>query len=271
MSENTKQQVREFYDQIGWSQVGEGIYQNARYEDLRPVSREYIHKCHLRVNRHLAPAGNLFLDVGSGPVQWPEYLTYSEGYRFRVCADISVTALKEARQRLGARGLYVVADIANLPFADNTFDGVVSMHTIHHVPQSEHRKAFLELHRLLASGRTAVVVNGWYRPLIARLTRPLIQLQRIISRRPRLKHSEDDPSGTFVNKMTPAWFKREFSGSFRYEIRVWRSLSPRILVNFINPRLGGKIILKIFYRLEELFPQIFGRIGIYPLVILHKD
>ncbi len=53
MTENTKQQVREFYDQIGWSHAGDGLYQNARYEDLRPVSREYIHKCHMRVKRHL--------------------------------------------------------------------------------------------------------------------------------------------------------------------------------------------------------------------------
>ena len=81
--ENTKQQVREFYDQIGWSQVGDGLYQNARYEDLRPVSREYIEKCHMRVKRHLAPHGDLLLDAGSGPVQWPAYLKYSEGYRYR--------------------------------------------------------------------------------------------------------------------------------------------------------------------------------------------
>lgn len=32
-----KQQVREFYDQVGWQEVGEGVYQNARFEDLRPV------------------------------------------------------------------------------------------------------------------------------------------------------------------------------------------------------------------------------------------
>ena len=81
MAENTKQQVREFYDQIGWSQVGDGLYQNARYEDLRPVSREYIHQCHLRVKRHLASSGNILLDAGSGPVQWPEYLEYSENYQ----------------------------------------------------------------------------------------------------------------------------------------------------------------------------------------------
>src|SRR4026207_2033394 len=121
---NTKQQVREFYDQIGWSQVADGLYQNARYEDLRPVSREYIHKCHMRVKRQLAPRGEILLDAGSGPVQRPEYLNSSENYRYRLCADISITALKEARKRLSGKGLYVVADIANLPFKMNSFDGV---------------------------------------------------------------------------------------------------------------------------------------------------
>lgn len=269
--EHTKQQVREFYDRVGWSQVSDGMYQNARYEDLRPVSREYIHRCHLRVNRYIAPQGDFLLDAGSGPVQWPEYLTYSEGYHYRVCADISITALKEARNHLKERGLYVVADVANLPFGPDVFDGVVSMHTIHHLPDSEHRKAYTELYRVLKPSRTAVVVNGWYRPLIARLTRPFILLQRILQKRKRLKRSADDPYGTFVNKMTPAWLKRELPASLKYEIRVWRSLSPRILVNFIRQNAGGKLVLRIVYRLEELFPGLFGRIGIYPLIILHKD
>ena len=54
--------------------MGEGLYQNARYEDLRPVAREYISRCHQRVSRHLPPEGRLFLDAGSGPIQYPEYL-----------------------------------------------------------------------------------------------------------------------------------------------------------------------------------------------------
>jgi len=79
-----KQQVQAFYDQVGWQQVSEGTYQNATYEDLRPVAREYVHRCHLRVGRHLAPRGKLLLDAGSGPIQYPEYLTYSRGYQQRV-------------------------------------------------------------------------------------------------------------------------------------------------------------------------------------------
>jgi len=30
-----KQQVREFYDQVGWQKPRVKLYQNARYEDLR--------------------------------------------------------------------------------------------------------------------------------------------------------------------------------------------------------------------------------------------
>ncbi len=97
---NIQQNVRQFYDAVGWQRVSAGVYQNAQYEDLRPVSREYIHKCHLRVNRHLLHSGKYFLDAGSGPIQYPEYLTYSEGYQYRVCLDISIVALRDARERI---------------------------------------------------------------------------------------------------------------------------------------------------------------------------
>jgi hypothetical protein len=64
-----KRQVREFYDQVGWQEASDGFYQNASYEDLRPVAQEYIHNCHLRVLRHLNPTGRFLLDAGSGPIQ----------------------------------------------------------------------------------------------------------------------------------------------------------------------------------------------------------
>ena len=83
-----KAEVRAYYDSVGWSQIGEGLFQNARYEDLRPVSREYIQRCHRRVGRHLPAKGKLLLDAGSGPIQYPEYLEYSGGFRYRVCLDI---------------------------------------------------------------------------------------------------------------------------------------------------------------------------------------
>jgi ubiquinone/menaquinone biosynthesis C-methylase UbiE len=271
---NTKQQVREFYDQIGWSQVGEGLYQNARYEDLRPVSRDYIHKCHLRVNRHLASEGEFFLDAGSGPVQWPEYLTYSEDYRYRLCVDISIMALKEAQSKLGERGLYVVADIANLPFKAEAFDGEVSMHAIHHLPLSEHRRAYLELQRVLKPDRSAVVVNGWHNPLLMRLAEPLIQIGRLLSgrglKRKKDWSEEDDQAGTFVEKLTPRWLKQELDGAMDYKVYPWRSLSPRFMRWFVRPQLGGKAFLRFIFRMEEHFPRFFGVHGQYPMIVIWK-
>ena len=271
---NSKQQVREFYDHIGWSVVEGGKYQNARYEDLRPVSRQYIHDCHMRVMRHVATSGDLLLDAGSGPVQYPEYLDYSKGYRRRVCADISRTALQEARSKLGARGLYVVADIACLPFRQRAFDGAVSMHAIHHLPLPEHKQAFLELARVLKDGRSAAVVNGWHQPALMRMTEPFVRLGRLLGGRgPKEKKdwsAEVDQAGTFVEKMTPAWLRRELSGKVEFEIHPWRSLSPRVMRWFIRPGLAGQALLRLVYGLEEKFPRFFGEHGQYPLIVIRR-
>jgi ubiquinone/menaquinone biosynthesis C-methylase UbiE len=274
MADNTKQQVREFYDQIGWSQAGDGLYQNARYEDLRPVSREYIHKCHMRVKRHLAPSGDILLDAGSGPVQWPEYLSYSEEYNYRLCADISITALKEARNRLGEKGLFVVADIANLPFKPEVFDGVVSMHAIHHLPLTEHKRAYMELTRVLQTGKSGAIINGWHNSLLMKIAEPFISLGRFLTGRPAKKKkdwsSEEDQSGTFVEKMTPPWLKNELKDVVKFEIHPWRSLSPRFMRWFVRPQLGGKVFLRLLFWLEETFPRFFGENGQYPLIVIKK-
>ena len=269
---NTKQQVREFYDQIGWSQEDDGNYQNARYEDLRPVSREYIHKTRLRVNQHLLPSGRFLLDAGSGPVQYPEYLTYSEGYDYRVCADISITALQEAKKRLGDHGLCVVADIANLPFAPDTFDGVVSMHTIHHLPMEEHQAAYAELYRVLGRKKSAVVVNGWGDPLLMKMVNPFIQLWRRIAGIPvKRKKKDKDATGTFIRKTSAKWLKNELKDLFPVEIYVWRSLSTLFLRVFIRPQRGGKAFLRFVFWLEEHAPRFFGVNGQYPMIVFKKD
>lgn len=278
-----KQQVREFYDQIGWQTVTGGVYQNARYEDLRPVAAEYIRRCHLRVNRHLAPQGRYLLDAGSGPIQYPEYLTYSRGYQYRVCADISIVALKEARKRIGIHGLFVVADVANLPFRPGVFDGEVSLHTLHHLPLDEQKKAYRELYRVLAEDRSAVLVNGWtHSPLMSRL-HPLVRLMErvgiwIARRRGKMEASQPQqtvkkaakPTGTFVEKQDAAWLRRELGGEMELQISVWRSVSVRFLRAVIHAPLGGRLWLRLLYNLEERYPQYFGENGQYPLIVLRK-
>jgi SAM-dependent methyltransferase len=286
-----KQQVREFYDQVGWQGAGEGQYQNARYEDLRPVAQEYVHRCHLRVSRHLAPSGKYLLDAGSGPVQYPEYLAYSRGYQARVCVDISIVALQEARRRIGdsasgGHGLFVVADVASLPFPREAFDGVVSLHTIHHLPQGEHRRAYRELYRVLSKGKSAVVVNGWDNPLLLRPFTALIRLRKKVlafARRlpgrgqapgkpeePGADLATREAKGTFVSKNDAVRLRREIGQAIPFEIRVWRSVSVRFTRAFVHPRLGGSALLRLLFWLEERFPHFFGEYGQYPLIVIRK-
>lgn len=285
-----KQQVREFYDRIGWQKVAGDLYQNARYEDLRPVSENYIHCCHLRVGKHIEKAGRFLLDAGSGPVQYFEYLGYSLGYGYRVCADISIVALMEARRRLGEHALCVVADVANLPFADGVFDGTVSLHTLHHLPLSEHGKAYGEIYRTLGGGRRAVVVNGWTDSPLMRRSAWLVKLAeragRLAARlRGRLPQEDaaqqenkaqqgaqvkKDPTGTFINKLDAGWLRGLLDGKMQYDIFVWRSVSVRWLRALVHAPTGGKLFLKGLFWLEERAPRWFGENGQYPMVVIKK-
>ncbi len=280
---NTQEQVRQFYDKVGWQIVEDGNYQNARYEDLRPVARSYIHRCHLRVNRHLPAQGALLLDAGSGPVQYPEYLTYSENYTYRVCADISIVALMEARKRLGDRGLYVVTDVANLPFKDEAFDALVSLHTLHHLPQTEQKKAYREFYRALKNSASGVVVNGWTESLLMQRMNWMVhgmeslgQLWgRLRGRKLAVKKisndKKTDPTGTYIQKLDADSLGAELKqAGIPFDIRVWRSVNVRFLRAVFHDVLGGRLWLNLLYWLEERFPHYLGRVGQYPMVIIHK-
>jgi len=278
-----KNQVREFYDQVGWQEASDGFYQNASYEDLRSVAHDYIHNCHMRVLRHLNPSGGLLLDAGSGPIQYPEYLEYSKGFQHRVCADISVVALQEARKRIGVHGFFVVCDVANLPFRTNTFDGMVSLHTIHHLPPDEHIRAYQELYRTLAPAGKGVIVNGWNNPPLTVFLNTWIALaDRLYAfLRPRSKvagHGEDLSSsknqtanrGTYIRKHNASWLQKEVGSLMPLKIWCWRSVSVRFLRTFIHERYAGKWLLKILYWKEEHFPLFLGKYGQFPLIVLSK-
>jgi ubiquinone/menaquinone biosynthesis C-methylase UbiE len=283
-----KQQVRNFYDQIGWRMESDGFYQNARYEDLRPVAKEYIQKCHLRINRHLVRPGKFLLDAGSGPIQYPAYLTYMDGYEYRLCMDISIVALQEARKRISDRGLYVVGDISNLPFKSDIFEGIVSLHTLHHLPVSDQKKAYKDLYRVLMPGQNAVLVNGWTEsPLMNQWSWFAKSMNKIgglfhklrgkksglqsekIENNKNEKTIKKESTGTFIEKITAEWLRKEFP-DMNIDILVWRTVSVRFLREVFHRAFGGKFWLKMLYALEEKYPEYFGKNGQYPLIVIHK-
>ena len=215
-------------------------------------------------------------------MQYPEYLTYSQDYTYRVCADISIVALQEARKRLGERGLYVVADVANLPFAPDAFDGVVSLHTLHHLPLEDQTRAYSELYRVLAPASTAVVVNGWTEsPLMRRWTRlvrpgrsgwaaglPACAASPPRKRRPK---KPAPPTGTFVRKLNAAWLREQLGSQMDLQIRVWRSVSVRLLRALIHALTGGQAVAApALLAWKSASRSWFGENGQYPLIVIES-
>ncbi len=275
---DVKQEIGRFYNEVGWQIEPDGNFQNAQYEDLRPVSAEYIARAHARVARHLPKSGRYLLDAGSGPVQYDAYLQYSKGFERRVCLDLSFVALRQARAKLGAHGWCVVADIAHLPFKPEAFDGIVSLHTIHHLPADEKPGCYLGLYERLSPGGSMVTVDGWSEHKLRKTWTLLIRLAERLRRDKKpgqaagaqTAPAESKPAGTYVVKNSAAWFKTAVGSQLPAQILTWRSVSVHFLRTVIQPEWGGKFWLKVLYRLEECFPRYFGENGQYPLIVIRK-
>lgn len=123
-----------------------------------------------------------FLDVPCGTGRFAASLA-SAGKRF-VGADLSHAMLGEARRAVDAESAsaaeracfgLVQADAARLPFADASFDVVLSIRFLFHVPRELRPAILAEMARV---ARRAVVVDvrhkyalgAWTRPLRARFT-----------------------------------------------------------------------------------------------------
>jgi len=284
-----KKVLQDFYDIIGWQKEANkaaNFVDSFKWEDLRPVSSAYIHNCHLRVNRYLNKQGHYLLDAGSGPIQYPEYLTYSEGYDVRICVDLSFLALKEAQKKLGDKGLYILGDITNVPLQDNTVDGAVALHVIYHVPKDEQVSAFRELNRVLKPGSSAVVVYSWPKSqmlewlLFPRRIKKSIRhwTRKLKSQVRNILHRENRQNATGPHPVpeTPyhfshnlAYFKNSLK-EMHFDIMVWRSVNVPFLRMYIHPHFFGARILRWIYRKEEGNPALYGRIGQYPLFVIRK-
>lgn len=261
-----KQEIQSFYDHVGW-QAQDNHYQDARdSEDLRPVARDYIEKCHQRVKRFLPSKGKYLLDAASGPVQYPAYLTYSADYDYRICADLSLTGLLRAQHKLGNKGIYLLCDITQLPLQDNAIDAVVSLHTLYHVPQNQQQTAFEELYRVLKPGGKSVVVYSWgkHALLMTLFLFPFKFAKRLLD---RLRNKKP---ALYFHAHPFAWFKRNIQTAYATQLYVWRSINVPFSKVYVHDWFLGRQLLKAVYHLEEKFPALMGRFGAYPLFVTEK-
>jgi ubiquinone/menaquinone biosynthesis C-methylase UbiE/uncharacterized protein YbaR (Trm112 family) len=271
--------VRDFYDRVGWQPSASGFTDGELFEDLRQVSEKYRHHCNRRVKRHLPATGNYILDAASGPIQYQDYLDFSAGYDVRVCVDFSMTALREAKKQLGEQALCLLGDVTELPLQDGSVDAAVSLHTVYHVPQREQMKAFTELYRVLAQGGTAVVVYSWASSFTVRLVQaPMVlrdRWRRGVTRARELAHGSNsvlaEPiyKDLYFHPQSYQWFVSQH-WPFGYEIFTWRSIGVGALKFYFPSSARGEKRLARLERLEERYPLLCGRWGLYPLIVIHS-
>ena len=153
LEDKAKSGVRRWYDEYGWQKNDQGLYyDSAVFSQNAPVGNGlYELLSHLRVIEKLA-GGEWLIDAASGAIAHPEYLTYSWFYRRRVCIDFSVTALQEAASKLRPTDYCCQADICQLPFRDDVFQGGISGYTIQHFPETQQAVGVRELYRVLSRG-----------------------------------------------------------------------------------------------------------------------
>lgn len=109
----------------------------------------------------VAPSpGARILEVGCGPAEfWKQNLDRIDPTWQLTLTDLSPGMIEAARQVLGDRALYVVADAQELPFPDGSFDVVLASHMLYHV--DDRPRAFAEVRRLLVPrGSFHAATNG---------------------------------------------------------------------------------------------------------------
>lgn len=94
--------------------------------------------------------GDRVLDLGCGNGKTSEALVTAGAEVTGV--DFSPSAIDSCAGWLGGRASFEVADVRRLPFGDGTFDAVVSVHVLEHVPASDVNRASEEIMRVLRKG-----------------------------------------------------------------------------------------------------------------------
>ena len=168
---------------------------------------------------------------------------------------MSRRALEQARSRLGARGLYVGASVCHLPFSDNAFDAVVSLHTIYHVEKDQQETAVRQLIRTVRPGGRVIVVYANPDRLVARLLR-------------WLRPARTKPAASIYYHAHPLnWWDR-FGDQASLNVLPWRSLVAQ--ESKLLPSVVAKPALQLVLKFERNFSRLAARFGAYPMIVLTK-
>jgi len=273
-----KKRVLDYYNQINFETNDSlQIYQDwKKWVDDRELTREYFQHCFRSASKYYPKTGKYFLDIASGPVSLQEYMDLSDGYEYRICIDISINALVQAKlnlERNGKKGIYICGDITNIPLNDNVCDTVVSQHTLYHIHKDEQKNAVNELYRVAKPGSKIVIVYSWfYHSWLMNLSLNVIQLYRVarhFAGKIYVRFFNSKPRLYFYSH-SPAWFKKSFVFSDNIEFFCWRSTNIYFLKLYAHSWLGGKKFLKWLAEFEDKHSRFMATFGDFVSIVVTK-
>lgn len=264
---DAEERVSKFYNSIGW-ETKDGIAEDTkRFEDLREHAQEYISKCRLRVLNNIPKYGENILDMASGPIQYKEYLQYSNNFKKRYCIDLSSKALEDAKNRIGNHGVFIHGSFFDIPLDENFFDCAISLHTIYHIDKDRQEYAVRKLIKVTKPEKPVIIVYSNPKTIL-----PLLLLPYRILRKVKLllsKKAEKKEEGFYSYLHPNKWWNR-FEDIAYVKILPYQSFSSNIQKMIIpNNKIGSKMF-RLLFNLEERFPNFFASHFQYPMIILTK-
>ncbi|CAN5348016.1 hypothetical protein BH09GEM1_BH09GEM1_04360 [soil metagenome] len=265
---NAEERVSKFYNTVGWTET-DAVTEDARlWEDLRKSARSYVSNCRLRVTRHVG-AGDRILDMASGPIQYPEYLSYSASFAKRYCVDLSAAALREAERKIGDHGVYLHGSFFDLDIEDDFFDCTVSLHTIYHIDMDRQEEAVRKLLRVTKPGRHVIIVYSNPNTITSYLRGVVRWAKRALGGGRSDGAPLDGGSGIYFSAHPLGWFER-FGNVADVQLLPWRSFGAPVQKRLFPDNWLGERMLAVLFRLEDAFPHFFVRFGQYPMIVLTK-
>lgn len=159
-----KEKDKQFYDHIYETDHGKRWYQGLNRSRILKRFLEYLSINYRRerfFRRHLKGKNNLILDLACGAGR--DFFT---NYGQVIGVDVAFEPLLQAKDRYSS---VLQAGVQNLPFADSTFDYVVSSDFFGHVSCEDKDSIMQEIKRILKpNGKTIHIIetdslNVWFR------------------------------------------------------------------------------------------------------------
>jgi len=263
-----KKNVKDFYENTGWKLEGENTRDAIINENLTEVAEEYVRKVRLRILENLG-GGKYLLDIGCGPIQYPEYIEYSRNFEFRVCVDLSEEALKLARSKIGAHGKYIVGDYLALESPQEApFDGATLINVLYHVEKDSQETLVRKILGDLKPGGRLVIVYSNPRTFSACLTAVLVRIRHFMLK-VTSRGSKENLQNPIYFYRHPISFWNRFEDQSEVSIKAWRTFSPALEKLFFRKRFFGRLFLRNLFRIENWHQ--WHKCSEYLIIVLQKN